>query len=449
MPNVDEHLIEIYKSLPRVRAFSDLMNNVKTLVEQGLEAKQAMSAGYAIAAYDPNLKEDVKESFRNLMRTDEVEEAQRYEEILKALEEDELTEGVESFSATYRVDAQSSKIFKPDVDPRNLPTEWNATIRSVHYLSGDKYECDKFKRGLKKGSFGFQGKGNTRDDAVQDLVDQLASKGLSGKIKVWDVDANKSFDVSLTPEVEPKKELVPVETNQDIRRISVNNGSEYLKALEELDMLTGRVQKLAESQRPAVRDVINAMEADLRKAVLVRLAETFRSLGYEEWPIDPEGQKDIENVMDSVSSELNDMGKRVNEMFKSEVTALRKSGAKTYKENLSRWLAGQTMIDEEPEKPEDDDELDEKKKKAKLSKEAQDFISAEIAKNIKDGMPQDQAAAAAYNAARDKGYEVPKKPKKSEGDEEEDISPDQPDPNEPEILTEPKGVMESKNKKSH
>lgn len=57
-----------------------------------------------------------------------------------------------------------------------------------------------------------------------------------------------------------------------------------------------------------------------------------------------------------------------------------------------------------PEKP--------KKEAAKMTEEAREFISKKIKTLMDEGYPQEQAIAIAYNMAREKGYDVPEAPKK-------------------------------------
>ena len=54
-------------------------------------------------------------------------------------------------------------------------------------------------------------------------------------------------------------------------------------------------------------------------------------------------------------------------------------------------------------------------KKEGYSEEAREFIHEEVKHHVKEqGMPQDQAVAAAMSEARRKGMKVPKEEKKSE-----------------------------------
>ena len=53
-----------------------------------------------------------------------------------------------------------------------------------------------------------------------------------------------------------------------------------------------------------------------------------------------------------------------------------------------------------------------RKKDSGYSEEAREFVSKEIKHHVEDqGMPQDQAVAAAMSEARRKGYKVPKEEK--------------------------------------
>lgn len=53
------------------------------------------------------------------------------------------------------------------------------------------------------------------------------------------------------------------------------------------------------------------------------------------------------------------------------------------------------------------------KESAKMTPEAQTFISNKIKALVDEGYEQEQASAIAYNMARDKGYDIPEKPKQS------------------------------------
>jgi hypothetical protein len=434
MDRLAEQFFELYKSVPKALSPVDLMKNVRELMKRhGVNSTQAMSMSYAIAVHDPDVEDGTKECLKRFLKPEEVEEAQKHLESLESLEGGSFPSWDAEFKAAYRVELSRSSIFKPDVDPAQYPAEWSAIVREVRFLDGDRYAYNKFKTKLQSGGHSFAGKGETDKEALSDLISKLVEKGLEGKLRVWNMQTNKTTEVPLEREVEPEKEIVPVES--DIRRDAVDNGSEYLEALAELDALTGRSPVLAESQRPDIATVIGGMEEDLKKAVLVRLAEMFRGLGYEQWPSDEVGEKDMKNVMEAVSKGLKDMSGRMSELIKGQIEAIRQ-GPEKYTENLSRWLAGESAIVDEGEE-EEGDETDEAKKKSKASKAAQEFISAEISKLVKGGMDQQQAIAAAHSAARDKGMEVPD-PKKECGD----VAPVPSDDQEPVPEDDPEEVPE-------
>jgi hypothetical protein len=447
MERLAEQFFELYKSVPKALSPVDLMKNVRELMKRhGINSTQAMSMSYAIAVHDPDVEDGTKECLKRFLKPEEVEEAKKHLESLESLEGGSFPSWDAEFKAAYRVELSRSSVFTPDVDPAQYPAEWSATVREVRFLDGDRYAYNKFKTKLQSGGYSFVGKGETDEEALSELISNLEEKGLEGKLRVWNTQTNKTTEVPLEPEVEPEKAIVPVES--DIRRDAVDNGSEYLEALAELDALTGRAPVLAESQRPDIATVIGGMEEDLKKAVLVRLAEMFRGLGYEQWPSDEVGEKDMKNVMEAVSKGLKDMSGRMSELIKGQIEAIRK-GPEKYTENLSRWLAGESAIVDEGEEEEEGAETDEAKKKSKAAKAAQEFISAEISKLVKGGMDQEQAVAAAHTAARDKGMEVPD-PKNERGDVEPAADVSEPVPeDDPEEVPErePEVAWESKKAK--
>jgi hypothetical protein len=78
--------------------------------------------------------------------------------------------------------------------------------------------------------------------------------------------------------------------------------------------------------------------------------------------------------------------------------------------------------EEKEEKKEDEEDKEEekaekkanvKKTAAKMTPEAQEFISKKIKVLMDEGYPQEQAIAIAYSMAREKGYDVPESPKKT------------------------------------
>lgn len=56
----------------------------------------------------------------------------------------------------------------------------------------------------------------------------------------------------------------------------------------------------------------------------------------------------------------------------------------------------------------------EKEKKQEYSEEAREFLSEHIREHRHEGMPQDQAVAAAMDEARRKGLKVPEEERKSD-----------------------------------
>ena len=60
-------------------------------------------------------------------------------------------------------------------------------------------------------------------------------------------------------------------------------------------------------------------------------------------------------------------------------------------------------------------------REAKLTPEAQEFISKKIKKLMDEGKPQDQAIAIAYNMARERGFDVPESPTKSSYEAQHDF----------------------------
>ena len=138
--------------------------------------------------------------------------------------------------------------------------------------------------------------------------------------------------------------------------------------LTELAALNGSSRVLSE-QRPAVNDVVQAIEDDLKKAVLVSLARMMREMGYERWPSDQEGREDIKRVIDSVAAEMVKMGRRFSTLTRDQMRVLKNRGPKNYERIVRKWLMGepdrehhQAMPSDEPDKgmavsaAEDDDE---------------------------------------------------------------------------------------------
>src|SRR3972149_191474 len=122
-----------------------------------------------------------------------------------------------------------------------------------------------------------------------------------------------------------------------------------LKELAEIDALMGNPQSMME-QRPAVQNVVDNIENDLKKGILVSLARMMREMGYDRWPTDPEGKEDIKHVIEAVSREMVKMGRRFNQLMRDQMRILKSRGPKNYEKIVRRWLSG------EPEEPEASDE---------------------------------------------------------------------------------------------
>lgn len=119
-----------------------------------------------------------------------------------------------------------------------------------------------------------------------------------------------------------------------------------LRQIKEIDAARGKVLM---EQRPVVADVVKSVEDDLKKGVLVGIARMMRDMGYDRWPRDPEGQRDIKSVIDAVARELTRMGRRFTSMMRRELNVLRRLGPERYERVMRRWLAGQPAEVEEPE----------------------------------------------------------------------------------------------------
>jgi hypothetical protein len=96
---------------------------------------------------------------------------------------------------------------------------------------------------------------------------------------------------------------------------------------------------------------------------------------------------------------------------------------KEEKEEEKEEMKEEKEEEEEEEKEEEDEEEEEEEKSkkkaninkaaAKMTPEAQEFISKKIKILMDEGYPQDQAIAIAYSMAREKGFDVPEVPKKT------------------------------------
>jgi hypothetical protein len=354
MGQLEEQFIELYKSVPKAMAPVDLMRNVRELMSRhGINSTQAMSMSYAIAVQNPELEDGTKECFKRFLRPAEVEEATKYQELLQTLGEKAEFSSPSGFKAKYLV----------YITPWGQPPEYNSEYKQMTFADGDREAYNSFKTRVQRSSELngilqgiFRKKSASEEEVFEMLRQELADKGFSGTLVSVNTATAKRRQTDLEPEMEPDKEVVPADS--EIRRDAVDNGSEYIDALAELDALTGRAPVMAESQRPDITTVISGMEEDLKKAVLVRLAEMFRGLGYEEWPTDEVGEKDMKNVMEAVSKGLKDMSGRMSELISGQIDAI-KAGPEKYTENLSRWLAGQSAIVDEEE---DEEEVDTKDK---------------------------------------------------------------------------------------
>lgn len=127
-----------------------------------------------------------------------------------------------------------------------------------------------------------------------------------------------------------------------------------LAELKDLDAAQGR-RPLME-QRPSVTDVVNNIETDLKKGILVSLARMMREMGYERWPHDKEGREDIQKVIDAVSKEMVSMGRRFNTLMRDEMRVLKAKGPENYARIMRKWLVGKQS------------DMDAEKPKAKLTK---------------------------------------------------------------------------------
>jgi hypothetical protein len=119
-----------------------------------------------------------------------------------------------------------------------------------------------------------------------------------------------------------------------------------LRIIDEIDTALGNTLM---EQRPAVADVVKAVEDDLKKGILVGIARMMRDMGYEKWPRDPEGVRDIKNVMNAIARELTMMGRRFMSLMRRELSVLKRLGPERYERVMRRWLAGQPSELEEPE----------------------------------------------------------------------------------------------------
>jgi hypothetical protein len=87
-------------------------------------------------------------------------------------------------------------------------------------------------------------------------------------------------------------------------------------------------------------DIIDSLEADLQKVILVSLARAMQSLGIKEWPRDPEGQEKIQDVIDELSRGLIKMGRRFDQLTRSQLRILKRRGPEAYQKIIRRWMVG-------------------------------------------------------------------------------------------------------------
>lgn len=319
----------------------DFMHNVRMLVKNhGFPRKVAMAVSFAVIASGGE-KDEHKESYDCISRfllPEEIEDSVIYAEKL----DDVLVveQHLDSFSSEFRASvthspqsySRSSDEFKPQEAP------WYIKIQEIHFGDGDRFQFTRFKRKASTGAFPLSAAGKTEQDAVNELKQRMQDVGLKGQLVVRN-ESGKKYTVELEPE--PRK--VAVETT--IRRFAVNFEHDELNAVSEIDAIMGKKPTLVE-QRPAVKDVIVGVEDTMTKAILVSIANMLRQLGYERWPTDPEGKEDIDNVIDALSTEMNNFGRRMSSLVKDQIKALKKIGPESYEAIFKNWLQGLPAEDE-------------------------------------------------------------------------------------------------------
>lgn len=118
---------------------------------------------------------------------------------------------------------------------------------------------------------------------------------------------------------------------------------DVLSEIDQIDALmpgrTGDPSKVAEASN-LPDDIIDSIEADLQKVILVSLARAMQSLGLKEWPRDPEGQEKIQDVIDELSRGLIKMGRRFDQLTRSQLRILKRRGPEAYQKIIRRWMVG-------------------------------------------------------------------------------------------------------------
>ena len=371
-----EQFRSMYKGMSISCSPEAFRRNTKFLMSKhDLPKGQAMAAAYAVLSWACErtpmqaragaVKESNPLVLKSFMRPEELAEA---EWLVQMLREEPLTESVEPkrFTGVYEVNlAYIPERWNSNIG-ENLPEAWEARVDKVEFRRGAEraFESDA---PVARGLFG---QGSTWLEAIGALKLDMEKAGYRGLLRV-----NHSDGKSDTMVLKPKLRLTEERVMDELKEIS------------EIEALVKKVGSLSEQQRPAVDDVTQNIEADLKKGILVSLARMMREMGYDRWPHDAEGRADIEAVIKKMEKSMLQMSRRFHQLMRTELNKLKQKGPKQYEQIIRRWLAGQPGDDMDGAQDKDSEAGDLKK-----VAEDGDVQFEPMDKETWDGMSKDERA---------------------------------------------------------